>query len=357
MRRRLVTASPVRSPERRRGHVRIYGFLALLGASAAAWAAPDTLEAYHHAGPCGDFKFPTLHVQWQNRGRIALAKGETIHVTLHGHGADLATGVSGENISRWIVRRGTTTDPRVTSGGFPKGYLTIAIKAEDSHTSGNRTVRVNWLTGSETIPVRIVENCEDLAGNDWRRPPPPPAPASSTPRPPATIPTYVSGRGGSTFVDVAPRATLNNVFRRTGNPVNINNGVFLPVDDRWCTNLRQPTTGSIAQTITVPDLVWGASNVGTADIGVGFAAQLRTQSEVLQQVTIPSGLATGATREFQFKRPKSTARVIRFAIPNPQGCFVNPNDPGFFEDPPLIVEADSTHVIAESDETNNVRQF
>lgn len=63
-----MTASPVRSPERRRGHVRIYGFLALLGASAAAWAAPDTLEAYHHAGPCGDFKFPTLHVQWETGG-------------------------------------------------------------------------------------------------------------------------------------------------------------------------------------------------------------------------------------------------------------------------------------------------
>jgi hypothetical protein len=343
-------------------------WLAVAAIPVAGWSAPDTLYASHHAGPCSDYKFPTIHVEWSNRGRIELAEGETIHVTLYGHGADLATDATGSDIKEWISSCGTTTNypnaPIIAGQRVAKGYVTVAIKGEAENALGNRTVTVKWVTGSETIPVRVVAGCAGLAPSDWRREPPAPSNANNGGGNPVRFnPPVITGGTASPapFLDTAPRAVVGNVFRRTGGPQRINNGTFLPVESRWCANLPSPNSAnaaSLAQTITLPDLTWGASNVGTGTIGAGFAAQLSTTAGApLQTANVPGGLQPGATQEFQFRRPASQVRVIRFAIPQPQGCFVNPNDAGFFEDPAFTVQVDTTGVVTESNETNNSRNF
>ena len=74
----------------------------------------------------------------------------------------------------------------------------------------------------------------------------------------------------ATFADVAPRANMLNVFRTTGNSITVNGQQFLQVDDRLCSSLQTPSAASVAQSITLADLTWGVSNVGTAPITVAF---------------------------------------------------------------------------------------
>ena len=184
---------------------------------------------------------------------------------------------------------------------------------------------------------------------------------SSTPAPVPRIPS--GGTATPTpFVDVAPRANMLNVFRRTGNPVAVGGGSFLPIEDRWCADnqVATPTAASVAKLITVPDIIWGVSNVGTAEINIGFTAQLGSGDQVLQVGTVAGGtLHPGGTRDFSFRRTRSQIRVIRFAIPNPAGCFVNPRDPDFFEDPPFTVTVDVQNAVPEAAgaRANNRRSF
>ena len=184
---------------------------------------------------------------------------------------------------------------------------------------------------------------------------------SSTPAPVPRIPS--GGTATPTpFVDVAPRANMLNVFRRTGSPVTVGGASFLPVEDRWCADnqVATPTAASVAKLITVPDIVWGVSNVGTAEINIGFTAQLGSGDQVLQVGTVAGGtLHPGGTRDFSFRRTRSQIRVIRFAIPNPAGCFVNPRDPDFFEDPPFTVTVDVQNAVPEAAgaRANNRRSF
>lgn len=173
------------------------------------------------------------------------------------------------------------------------------------------------------------------------------------------IPPIVSGGGGTpnTFVDVAPRANMLNVFRRLTNfaPFEINGLTMLRVEDRWCNGL--PLNQNGARTITIPPLEWGVSNVGTADINTAFASQLRSGTAVLANETVP-GLNPGETRNFTFNRQNSTVRVRTFF--NRQGCHISPNDTGFFfEDPPFTVEVNTNGAIVEAaiNQANNRRNY
>lgn len=173
------------------------------------------------------------------------------------------------------------------------------------------------------------------------------------------VPPVIGGGGGSpgTFVDVAPRANMLNIFRRLSNfaPVNRNGLTMVRVEDQWCSGMPLNTNG--AKVISIPNLTWGVSNVGTADINTAFAAQLISGSGVLATETVP-GLNPGETRDFTFQRRTSTVRVRRFS--DLQGCFASPNDSGFFfEDPPFTVRVNTNGALTEAtaNQSNNSRNY
>lgn len=157
--------------------------LLLTGVAPAALAGIDTFKLAHSSGPCADFTLPTGHLSWSNLARIRIATGETIRVTLFGHGADLATDATGAEIYESIDGKGRTTNypnaPIVMGSKIPKGYVVIAIKAISEHGTGNRSVTVKWATGNETIPLKIVATCEELRGAPYRTAPSPPSEQSS----------------------------------------------------------------------------------------------------------------------------------------------------------------------------------
>jgi len=179
------------------------------------------------------------------------------------------------------------------------------------------------------------------------------------------IPRPLIGGGTTsppTFVDVAPRANILNLFRTNGDLVSINGQGFLRVDDRWCSenSVAIPATGSTSKLVTIPEITWGVSNVGTAEVPVGFSSQLSSNSVVLQNQTIAAAtLHPGATQNFTFQRARNRVRVIRFAPPQQAGCFVNPNDPDFFQDPPFTVRVDVANALPESatNRVNNSRNY
>ena len=121
-----------------------------------------------------------------------------------------------------------------------------------------------------------------------------------------------------------------------------------------------PLTGNAVLSVTLRDLTWGVSNVGTAPINVAFNAQIIANNQVLQTQTIAaSTLGPGATQDFILRRPRSNITVIRFAPPVSSGCFVNPNAPDFFEDPTFTVVVDTGHVLPEAatNQSNNSRNY
>jgi hypothetical protein len=184
--------------------------------------------------------------------------------------------------------------------------------------------------------------------------------ASTPPGAPFNHPLLAGGGGSGGLTDVAPRANVLNLFRRTGNSTTFEGQTFVQVEDRWCqeNGLQTPATGSAAKLVTLPNIVWGVTNVGTAEIGVGFDAQLLANGQVLDTQNVAAGtLHPGATRDFTFHRARNDVRVFRFAPPNQTGCFAKPSDPGFFEDPPLTVRVDIGGTIAGENRGNNSRNY
>jgi hypothetical protein len=182
-----------------------------------------------------------------------------------------------------------------------------------------------------------------------------------------TVPINRALVGGSVatnpvFVDVAPRANILNLFRRTGNSITVNGQNFLEVEDRWCSEnaLQTPATGSASKQITIPDLQWGVTNVGTAEVTVAFDSQLIANNQVLQTGNVAAGVFLPlATHDFFFHRQHSTVHVFRFAAPNQPGCFARPSDPDFFEDPTFTVKVDVNNALPETatNRINNARNF
>lgn len=165
------------------------------------------------------------------------------------------------------------------------------------------------------------------------------------------------GGGGSAnnFTDAAPRTNMLNIFRRLSNftPFQLNGLTFVTVDSRWC----QGMSGNDSKIITVPDLVWGVTNVGTQNITRNFNIDLKANGALLRTERILN-LNSGATQDFTFRRQNSTVRVR--TRNDRQGCFVSPDDQqNYFEDPQFTVEVDAAGILNENqnNRTNNSRNY
>lgn len=162
---------------------------------------------------------------------------------------------------------------------------------------------------------------------------------------------------GSNFLDVAPRANMLNVFRRLSNfaPFTIGGTTFLTVNNLHC----QGMTANQSREITIPDLTWGVTNVGTQAVNQPFQVVLRGASGNILATENVTNLAPGATQNFTFSREKSQVRVRTRS--DRQGCFISPNDaPDFyFEDEAFSVLVDSTGALGEdaTRRNNNTRNY
>lgn len=316
--------------------------LALLAASALL-AGPlaatiDVIYVTHTSGPALCDHFTTNNIDYgrfiSSGDRIPVPRGTTIRVTLMGFGADFATDTT-DNITHLgssIVARGTTDKP---GGGVhfgqkdQTGYVRVEIRAHSDAELGNGHVTVNWPTGHEKIPLRIVAACNPT-------PVPTPKPAGSAPPPPPHLVT-----GGSTAQPLLPDlfpADFQNV--RRGIDTNVDcNGAF---------------TGQ--RKFTAADLKFGVRNISATAVAGAFAVVLRKSSDgtELRRVTVP-GLAGNGTALFDFRRPSSEVCVVHGA--NGLGCFAcpgttPPDDRGL----EVVVDADNT-ITNEASETNNTRKI
>ncbi|HLF83668.1 MAG TPA: hypothetical protein VI837_05780 [Blastocatellia bacterium] len=162
------------------------------------------------------------------------------------------------------------------------------------------------------------------------------------------------GGGGSLFVDVAPRANMLFIFRRTStNPVFTRNGVqYFSIDSEHCNGVL----AGQSRIIKVPNPKWGVSNVGTAGTATPFPAELRSGAQALSTQTITT-LNPGQTREFTFPRQNSSVRVFTFL--DRGGCFVSLTADRFFEDPPFTVVVNTNNALTEAAAApnNNSRNY
>jgi hypothetical protein len=173
---------------------------------------------------------------------------------------------------------------------------------------------------------------------------------------PISPPLTSGGSTSTTFVDSAPRANMINIFRRSGTDSFTDNTgrQFFAVTSPE--NLCSGLSGTASKIVTIPNPVWGVTNVGTANITTDFQIQLRSGSNTLDTQLITVDLLTGATRDFTFDRPgDSQVRVHTFLTRS--GCFISPQADKFFEDPSYTVVVDTTAALAESNESNNNRNY
>jgi hypothetical protein len=189
--------------------------------------------------------------------------------------------------------------------------------------------------------------------------------ATSSPAANVGHPLIAAGGGGNaTFLDVAP-GSIDNLFRGTGNSITVGGVNYLEVDNHWCQDNGVPTPPALSppsfKDITVGDIVWHVSNVGTATVPVAFDSQLLSNGLVLQTQNVAAGLTPAASRGFNFHRASSTVRLFRLSPPNQSGCFIKPNagSSQFFVDPPFTVKVDTGHAVGESvtNQANNTRNF
>jgi hypothetical protein len=161
------------------------------------------------------------------------------------------------------------------------------------------------------------------------------------------------GAAPALFIDIAPKATMTNIFRRRLKTASFTeNGVaFFEIDFQ---NACSGMSGNQSKVITIPNPIWGASNVGTANVATGFQSQLRNGGAVLQTGDV-APLNTGATQNFTFTRASSTVRVFTFLTHG--GCFVSPTANEFFEDPSFTVVVNTNGTVADSNTTNNTRNY
>jgi hypothetical protein len=167
--------------------------------------------------------------------------------------------------------------------------------------------------------------------------------------------TSTVGTAPALFIDIAPKATMTNIFRRQFKTASFTeNGVaYFQIDFQ---NACSGMSGNASKVITIPNPIWGASNVGTANVAVAFQSQLRNGAVVLQTGDV-APLNAGATQNFTFTRASSSVRVFTFLTH--LGCFVSPTADQFFEDPPftVVVNTNGTVTEAAANQTNNTRNY
>lgn len=184
----------------------------------------------------------------------------------------------------------------------------------------------------------------------------------SAPTPVGQPPTAGGNTAVTSFVDLAPRAIIEHLFRRQNpEPAFVNqNGVrFFTIDPQYCSGI----SGESQATITIPHPIWGVTNVGSLPVTTAFASQLKSGATVLATQMVPS-LTPGQEAHFTFTRPTGSSegtpvRVTRLNNVSRVGCFLSPELPPYFEDPPLTVTVNSNGAAPEAPDyqVNNSRIF
>jgi hypothetical protein len=121
-------------------------------------------------------------------------------------------------------------------------------------------------------------------------------------------------------------------------------------------NLCYGMIGTASKTITVPNPVWGVTNVGGNEITIGFQAQLWSGTQLLATGNVDAGLDPGNFKQFTYVRP-GDSRLSVFTFLDRVGCYASPTAVGYFVDPAFTVVSDTGGVLAESSETNNTRNY
>ena len=314
-------------------------FTFLLIARPAA-ARIDVMFVNHTSGPalCDHFTSNNLdYGRFLSSGdRIPVPRGTTLHVTLVGFGADLSTGTTDNitNLRSSIVGHGTMDDP---AGGIhfgqrdQTGFVRVEIRAHPDAELGNGSVTVQWLTGTEHIPLKIVAACS-------LTPTPTPKPAGSG-APPPPLPRVLTSVSApqQLLPDLVP-ADFENV--RRGIDTNVDcNGAF---------------TGQ--RHFTAADLRFGVRNISSTAVATPFAVVLRRTSngQVLQRAVV-NGLPGNGSALFAFRRTSSEVCVVKGT--NGFGCFAcpgttPPDDRGL----EVLVDADNV-ITNEASEANNSRKI
>ncbi len=183
--------------------------LASVLAVGTAQARIDLIEFFDpaHAGRvCNEFSLRAEYDRFLSSSRVQIERGGVARVRLIGDGADFATGVTdnaGSGVSAAIYRRGTMNRPGAGPmfGGYPQvGYVDVDITVRADATLGRNTVFVQWLSGTEQIPMIRVAECPNrppigsggtglsprvrYTGHQNLTPPPPPSNGPSVTIPP-----------------------------------------------------------------------------------------------------------------------------------------------------------------------------
>ena len=176
-------------------------------------------------------------------------------------------------------------------------------------------------------------------------------------------PTYspVGSRlSGSTTpppIDAAPRTAMYNLVRRVSTTTaNFTHDGFAYYRLASPENLCQGMIGTQSRQVTVAKPTWGATTSGGNMITLGFRAQLRLGTQVVQTEDVPANLAPSASAIFTYDRP-GDSRLSVFTFLDRLGCFVSPTAVAYFEDPAYTVFVDTLSALTESNEGNNSRVY
>jgi len=92
--------------------------------------------------------------------RILVQRGSVVAVRLLGHGADVFPSVQEEitGVTASVTGQGRYVHHPNSSG--PIGYVEVRIRVRDTAELGNNSVFVQWPTGRERIPLKIVRDCD-----------------------------------------------------------------------------------------------------------------------------------------------------------------------------------------------------
>lgn len=303
------------------------------------------------SGVCRQASFRSNHFDWDTRSRISIASGETITVTLYGHGADFAQDAIGYNIYESITGRGTTTDynaPIFFGSKLAKGYVRINVRAEPSLGLGNRKIIVKYPTGQESFTLSVVANCDDLRNARYRNltnaspsPRPPSPPSGGSPRQPDLQPVLIS----------AP-----SPITRSFNVISTPRGNMNQVSSFFCSNLPVNTPTNVA----VPDLTWGVVGVNPELANTRFHVQLidAQSNRILDTLTLPQGFPanTPLVQRKNYPGRATSLRVVlnpRFQSGETQGCFTESSTAQSLDPNLFLIKVDPDNLIDEGSRENN----
>ncbi len=167
---------------------------------------------------------------------------------------------------------------------------------------------------------------------------------------PGRVPATPAGPAGNTLnlaplKDVMPKPTMSGIFRREepGHTVMLDGSPYYRINKQYCQGL----SADQSRLVPLPDLVWGASNVGTVAILTPFSIQLRMR----RPDPIPPSHGWPSSPDYEMSVPTllpkhdvsvTTARPIEVRVTYLStnfynGCYISPAAPPYYEDPELQV--------------------